>query len=819
MIATTFDLFYVPGYCVEVRALGVRGNNPAWEGWAGGTVSGYFDNKDTFIAAVEKLDQATPEGIYITLNPVLPDLLARAHNRLKPAKRGETTHDNEIAKRGWVLLDFDPVRPSGISASQMELDLAYYAARECWLALKAKHGEGIIAMSGNGVHLLYRTDASNDDQTTRRLANYLKEISQTYGNEKVTVDTSVFNAARITKLYGTAARKGENTKQRPHRRSTLMKMPETIGVISLDMLPTPPPKEMTTGEAVERIESALAVLPAHFGPNSYDRWVSVLMATHAELGDAAIPLLERYVPGHEGEIAAKCAGFNGAGTNINTLYAIAKEYGWQPTTHQPVERYDEPTNVPTAAEIELLFGDGGLPFSLYSYRPEEGGVLDAFLDHYADNWRFFLTTGTWHTWTGSYWQPDQVGSVAVEIQTLLLLMNDEAHLKLAQCTDKEEQKIWRSYIGITRRTSARVNSIENMLKPHITVDASPNNKLNLSNGTLDLDTFAFTDHDRGDGLDYVLPYAYDPQAQCPRFLQFLQEILVYENTTTTDMELLLLMQELIGYSLTTQTQRQVMAWLSGDGNNGKSILIEVIQQLLGPMAVNVDFQVLGTQGNYDMADLPNKRVAFATEADASKSFADGVLKRVVSGEKLRARHIKQKQFEFRPVAKVWWAMNDKPRARYSHSIWRRLILIPFYRVLNETEIDVYLSTKLLQELSGILNFALAGLQRLNQNNRFTQAAAVAAAKDEYALESNPVMQWREERTEDTPIPTTLIGTLYEDYRVWCVKTGHGALADNNFAKELNKLRVPNERRTSGRYYALNINGEKLSIEIPVGLGL
>lgn len=221
----TWELFKADNAIVEVRALDCSGKSRAWQGWATGTVSGYFDDGVAFCEAVALLDaDRKASGIYVTMNPVQPDLLARAVNRLIPiTKHGSTTEDVHIVARRWLLIDFDPVRPKGISSTQAELKAARDAANHAkeHLALQGWPAP-IMACSGNGIHLLYRVDLPNDDAAKETMKNVLRSLSQSLGSSAVDLDTSVFNAARIVKLYGTAARKGDSTPDRPHRRSQFL---------------------------------------------------------------------------------------------------------------------------------------------------------------------------------------------------------------------------------------------------------------------------------------------------------------------------------------------------------------------------------------------------------------------------------------------------------------------------------------------------------------------------------------------------------------------------------------------------------------------
>lgn len=223
--AEVYELFFEPGEVTEIRAYGLKKANSAWEGWAGGAgvVYGYFDNAEAFGKAAEALERARAPGIYFTLNPVNPDLLARAVNRLKAAdaKSGNTS-DPDIACIRWLPIDLDPKRPSGISSTDEELKAAVTLRTKIasWLKKSAGFSSGIHAHSGNGVHLVYPLpDLPNNAKTTELIKSNLHALGKKFSTKKVEVDLVVFNPARIWKLYGTTARKGDHTELRPHRKS------------------------------------------------------------------------------------------------------------------------------------------------------------------------------------------------------------------------------------------------------------------------------------------------------------------------------------------------------------------------------------------------------------------------------------------------------------------------------------------------------------------------------------------------------------------------------------------------------------------------
>ncbi|WP_397570453.1 DUF3987 domain-containing protein [Schlesneria sp. T3-172] len=228
-IQRSLQLFAHEAGLVEIRALGCWD----WKPDVLSTQSGYFDAQHLAEAEQAALHLETSfhaSGVYVTLNPASPDLLARSANRVKKAQRDGTTKDGEIVSRRWMLIDIDPTRPAGVSSTDAELATAQAQARECqeWL-----HDNGwpspVVAMSGNGWHLLYRVDLPPDDKTIELC---LKALAAKFPQ----VDTSTFNAARITKLYGTLARKGDSTHDRPHRRSKLVNVPDNLQVVHAECL-------------------------------------------------------------------------------------------------------------------------------------------------------------------------------------------------------------------------------------------------------------------------------------------------------------------------------------------------------------------------------------------------------------------------------------------------------------------------------------------------------------------------------------------------------------------------------------------------------
>lgn len=222
------EFLFAPGQVVEVRALSDTG-----------TFSGYYNDIDRLAADAEALD-STPQfkGIYFTLNPVNPALLARKVNRIsKQGKTDASTSDQDITRRRWLPVDIDPTRPSGISSSNEEHEEALTKAKKIRGFLSEMGWPvPILADSGNGAHLLYRIDLPNDAEATQLVKDCLTTLSQFFTDARSSVDIANHNASRIWKLYGTVSRKGDNTEDRPHRRSEILEHPEDLNPVKVSDL-------------------------------------------------------------------------------------------------------------------------------------------------------------------------------------------------------------------------------------------------------------------------------------------------------------------------------------------------------------------------------------------------------------------------------------------------------------------------------------------------------------------------------------------------------------------------------------------------------
>lgn len=223
-ITKTLDVLIAPGDVVEVRIL----KTPK------GTVSGYYNDFKKLATDVSKY--IGKHDIYFTMNPAKDELLARCSNRLAEYAK-QTTTDNDIKQLRHILIDIDPIRASGISSTDAEKKAAMQIIKEIVKDLVAEgFPKPVIADSGNGYHLLLQIDLENNAENVAVIKEFLATLDFLYSNEQAQVDVTTYNPSRIVKLYGTKACKGDNTPNRPHRISRLLKVPEETKVVTLKQL-------------------------------------------------------------------------------------------------------------------------------------------------------------------------------------------------------------------------------------------------------------------------------------------------------------------------------------------------------------------------------------------------------------------------------------------------------------------------------------------------------------------------------------------------------------------------------------------------------
>ena len=303
--------------------------------------------------------------------------------------------------------------------------------------------------------------------------------------------------------------------------------------------------------------------------------------------------------------------------------------------------------------------------------------------------------------------------------------------------------------------------------------------VNVRNGLLDIRDMSFKEHTPSYLSTVQLNVEYNPQVDCPQFKKFLNEVL--------DCKLIPLVQEIVGYLLTTNTVSQKAFVFWGPARTGKSTLLWVVEYLLlGKKNVsNIPWQEIGDK--FKTAELLGKLANVFSDLP-SKSIDDTGIFKVVTGEDyLMAEKKNKNPFKFKPFARLVFSCNELPRnyVDRTEGFYRRLIIVPFNRQIEKSKIDKALKYKFQREKEGILNWALEGLKRLYENNfEFSENELTDGVKKEYKRENNNVISFVEECCEIDSLFSCSRIEIYEAYKEFCVEAGLKALSQIKFNKEL-----------------------------------
>jgi hypothetical protein len=212
-IRKTINAIKPEGELFEVRCLEANGRK---------VYSGYFKSPESLIDQLCRLN-STDSNIYITLGKVKEDCYSREQREKFVMNAKNTTNDNDIVGYKWLFIDVDPQRPAGVSSSEEQLQKAKERGNRIYVFMKnLGFNDPVTALSGNGIHLLYRIQIVNNEENKALVKKCLATLDMFFSDDELKIDTTNFNPSRICKLYGTMARKGSNTKQNPHRLSHLL---------------------------------------------------------------------------------------------------------------------------------------------------------------------------------------------------------------------------------------------------------------------------------------------------------------------------------------------------------------------------------------------------------------------------------------------------------------------------------------------------------------------------------------------------------------------------------------------------------------------
>lgn len=396
----------------------------------------------------------------------------------------------------------------------------------------------------------------------------------------------------------------------------------------------------------------------------------------------------------------------------------------------------------------------------------------------ANNWGLCKKNGYIYLYNGSYWSEIDKENFQSFLGNVALKMGVEK-FKCKIHTFKDE--LFKQFMADAYLPTPKTKK-NNVL-------------INLQNGTFEITPTkrGLREFNRNDFLTHQLPFEYEPEATAPLFQKYLDEVL-------PDKEKQKVFAEYCGYIFIKPSvlKLEKMLILYGTGANGKSVFFEILNSLLGVENIsNYTLQSLTNDNGYFRAKIANKLVNYASEINGK--LETDIFKQMASGEPIEARLPYGEPFILNEYAKLIFNCNELPKdVEHTNAYFRRFLIIGFDVTIPEDKQDKELANKIINnELSGVFNWILQGLDRLLEQKNFSKCEAIENARSEYEKQSDSVKMFIEENEYKTSTDYTSISFLYQQYKGFCIEDGFRNVNKSNFMKRLRHFKILVERKSIG----------------------
>jgi len=675
--------------------------------------SGYYTNRAQLLKDVAEQDiDPTVKGIYVVMNEINSSLLRERTNQDNRIARGNATSKDHIIRRRWLVLDFDPIKEAGTPAeapsTNAEKNGAVERAQRCEAYLTSiGFPEPIRGDSGNGAHLIYRIDMPNDQKSYDLVASVLDTLNNNKLDKNFGVDVSLKDAPRVCKLYGTMSRKGENTSERPHRRSRLLSVPIDPQVVTED----------TMRVLVDRLSETGRYKKSNTGIGRHPVLLKIVTARVAQ----RIPfpkILEECVITNTTFTPPKSPDVLEA--EVKSLYEWVEKAETKKDTEKrqrllpggiitPEMKKIIETNHPNVSIAHCLN-------MLIGMDAPDGGVI-----------RWNAEQEAWFYWDGKIWVKDIVGQFIVNYAEDFLF---KAMADAATANNK-------SFILSLMNTQSVGNVrgamfyLQGMVSVKDNVFDADNSLFNVQNGTVDLNTGELFPFNKTDYITRIGNVDYVKDATAPKWTKHLSLVIPNDDTRKA-------FQYYIGYTMMGGNSENTALFLYGGGKNGKTETTLTITHLYGTYSLNSQPQAFYERINDDsprpdIARMKGARFISIPEGRKGKQLDEGLFKQLTGGDVVTARYLYGREFDFIPTGSLVFFTNHLPKiSGRDVGVWRRIFPIPFKATIpKENRIKDYHKILVNEEASGILNWMLKGLKLYQDKNELFVSQIITDAKSSY----------------------------------------------------------------------------------------
>ncbi len=426
-------------------------------------------------------------------------------------------------------------------------------------------------------------------------------------------------------------------------------------------------------------------------------------------------------------------------------------------------------------------------------------------DQFATVLKFNAVDKKWFFFNGSYWQED-IGNQRVELAAERVansIKKEKPELSFSTKTDEDKaMNEWYKFQKDSRSHMAKMHMIDEF-KKYVIVKHGEFDKedmlLNTESGYVDLSSGELHDHDIDKKFSHQTVAEYSDNVDAPLWEKFLNQIF------NNDEELIHYVQKAIGYSFTGSVDEQCLFILNGRGRNGKSVFSNVVSDVAGNYAKQMNVQTIVAKknqsgsANSDIARLEGARIVTSSELNEGDRFDESLVKQLTGGDKILARFLYGSEFEYKPKFKIWMATNHLPIIRGTDDgIWRRIKIIPFNIQIPKEKVDKKLEYKLKAEYTGILNWIVQGAIMWQQEG-LEDPEAVTKVIETYRAEMDPLDAFLEECCTTGQNYSIKARDMYDAYHEWAKESEEYKMSLNKFGREMSKklLRV---KRRDGWYY-------------------
>jgi len=476
-------------------------------------------------------------------------------------------------------------------------------------------------------------------------------------------------------------------------------------------------------------------------------------------------------------------------------------YDWLKNGHTMGEVDELPTvePEPPSPEISLENITGFIeinPFETAETRKRydwhDIGTSNFFADAYKNIFRHCPEAKNWYVYDGRVWRLD-VGNAVV---SKLAKSFTSYMLDCRKYLDDDQMEKWIKYVSNRIKKKNRDTMIADAISvyPIYKKEFDSNNDLfNCKNGTLNLKTFEFKEHDPNNLLTKISNVHYDPNATSPLFEKFIGEIMQGDAEKTE------YLQKALGYALTADTHYETSFMLYGaTKRNGKSTLMSTIMYALGDYGLDMKPETLAVKKNQDsrqasgdLARLDGCRFLNVSEPPKRMLLDITLLKQMTGRDPITARNLYEREFTFYPKFKLFMNTNHLPLITDDDLFASdRINIITFDRHFKAIEQDKTLKNRLItpENISGIFNWCLQGLHKFI-NDGLEPPKVIVAATEDYRNDSDKVGKFIADCLEKTPGQNCKAGDVYFLYQVWCAESGYGCENKTNFFAELKYKKI------------------------------